>query len=216
MPISNSIYYRLLLSVSALGLLLAGTFALGFVASSHLKTVSSVEIRQTYLRQKGNAAPEVREGVLAALRGFQEGYSRRNPRELEAFMRRLFPQSEDVLLLGTDSAEWIRGYRAVGDFIRSDWQYWGDFRFEVEKSIIWSSGDVAWVASIGSVHGARSDRPVRFSAILTRTSDRWLFRHVHFQWDERDPRPVDLFRPSMHVRMTKLLFQYLCAAWAIL
>ena len=128
-------------------------------------------------------------------------------------MHRLFPESDDVLLLGTNGGEWIRGFRAVGELIRSDWQYWGDFRFAVEDSIVWGSGDVAWIASVGTVHGPNWDRPVRFSAILTRNGDNWLFRQVHFQWDERDPSPFDLLQPTTHARLARLFLQYLSTAW---
>jgi SnoaL-like domain len=155
----------------------------------------------------------VRAGVLVALTGFQEGYSRRDTKQLDSFMHRLFPESDDILLLGTDAAEWIRGHHAVGEFIRSDWQYWGDFRFAVEDSLVWSSGDVAWTASVGTVHGQRSDRPVRFSAVLTRNGEAWLFRQVHFQWDDHDPSPSDLLRPSTHARLARLLWQYLRTVW---
>jgi hypothetical protein len=64
--------------------------------------------------------------------------------------------------MGTDANEWIGGYRAIREFIKEDWLHWGDFRFAVDESIIWSSGDVAWMASVGVVRSARSDRPVRF------------------------------------------------------
>lgn len=128
-------------------------------------------------------------------------------------MERLFPRTDEVLFLGTDSAEWIRGYQAIANFIRTDWQQWGDFRFAVEDSVIWCSGNVAWIASVGSVRSARSDRPVRFSAVLTQEGGRWLFRQVHFQWDERDPNPSDLVNPATHARIVRLLFDYLRSAF---
>ena len=213
MTILNSTYSRKLLAAAGAVLLFAAAFVLGFVAHSHLKAVPAPEIRQSYLLRKGDATAAVRAGVLETLRSFQEGYSRRNPRELDAFMRRHFSESEDVLLLGTDSAEWIRGYPAIGNFIRNDWQRWGNFHFAVEDSVIWCSGNVAWIASVGSVRGPRSDRPVRFSAILTKTEDRWLFRQVHFQWDERDPSPSDLVHPATHARIARLVFDYLRSAF---
>ena len=81
----------------------------------------------------------MRAGVLAALTDFQKGYVKRDPKELDAFMNRLFPKKDDILLLGTDAGEWARGYPAVGEFIRADWMNLGDFRFAVDDSVVWSS-----------------------------------------------------------------------------
>ena len=103
--------------------------------------LSSSDLRKQYL-QAGDAPLSVRAGVLAALTDFQEGYVKRDPKELDAFMNRLFPKNDDILLLGTDAGEWARGYPAVGEFIRTDWLNWGDFKFAVDDSIVWSSGDV--------------------------------------------------------------------------
>jgi len=143
------------------------------------------------------------------LQAFQEGYVRRDPKELDAFMHRLFQKDDDILLIGTDADEWARGYPAVAEFIRADWLNWGDFRFAVDDSIVWSSGDVAWIASVGMVHDHGSDRPLRFSAILTRDGDNWLFRQLHFQWDDRDPTPADLLQPSTHLRIVRWVLQYI-------
>jgi len=63
----------------------------------------------------------VRAEVLAALGVFQDGYIKRDPKKLDSFMDSLFPESDDILLLGTDADEWARGRRAVADFIRTDW-----------------------------------------------------------------------------------------------
>jgi hypothetical protein len=181
-----------------------GSFAFGFIAGPHLKTGASSDHRHQYLLRAGNAPPSVRSGVLAALRVFQEGYLKRDSNSLDSFMSRLFSEKDDVLLLGTDANEWVRGYRAVREFIKADWLYWGDFRFAVDESIIWSSGDVAWIASVGVVR-KRSDRPVRFSAILVRNGGNWLFRSVHFQWDDRNPRLPDLFLPSTYLNLIRLV-----------
>jgi hypothetical protein len=198
-----------ILSVLAVALLLVGGFAFGFVSCLHLKSTTSSDLRHQYLLQTGDAPASVRAEVLTALRAFQEGYIRRDPRELDSFMYRLFPENDDILLLGTDADEWVRGYRAVAEFIKTDWLKWGDFRFAVDDSIIWSAGDVAWIASTGVVHGPRADRPLRFSAILTRHGHNWLFRQVHFQWDDRDPRPSDVLRASTYLKLVRLVLQHI-------
>jgi SnoaL-like domain len=198
-----------ILSALALALVMLGGFAFGFVSCLHLKSVASSDLRHQYLLQTGDAPASVRAEVLAALRAFQEGYIRRDPKELDSFMYRLFPVNDDILLLGTDADEWVRGYRPVAEFIREDWLTWGDFRFAVDDSIVWSAGDVAWIASVGVVHDQRADRPLRFSAILIRHGHNWLFRQVHFQWDDRDPRPSDVLRKSTYLKLVRWVLQYI-------
>jgi hypothetical protein len=193
----------------AFTMLLGAAFALGFVSCLHLKSATSDDLRRNYLLQKGDASPWVRSAVLTTLRTFQEGYTRRDPQQLDSFMRRVFPKSNEILLLGTDATEWVRGYREVGRFIRSDWQGWGDFSFAVDDSIVWSSGDVAWIASVGMVRGQGSSRPLRFSAILTRYDNRWLLRQVCFQWDDREPTLSDLLRLSTPLKLMNLLLRHI-------
>ena len=181
-----------LASVLAAALLFFGGVTLCFAAYKHFKTVAATELTAQYLRQAGDAPPSVQEGVRTALRAFQDGYTRRDPRNLDSFMSRLFEKNDDILILGTDRSEWVRGYSSAAEFIKADWSNWGDFRFAVDDSIICSSGDVAWVASVGAVRTEGGDRPVRFSAILTRNGNNWLFRQVHFQWEDRPATPASL------------------------
>jgi ketosteroid isomerase-like protein len=198
---------KTLLSVLTVVLLVLGAFTFGFVSSLHLKSSESAELGKQYLLPKGDAPPSVRGEVQATLRDFQEGYVKRDPQELDSFMNRLFSKADDVLLLGTDAGEWARGYPAVAAFIKTDWLEWGDFRFSANDSIIWSSGDVAWIASVGTVRGHGSDRPVRFSAILARNGSSWQFRQLHFQWDDRDASAADLLRLSTYQELAKWLLQ---------
>jgi hypothetical protein len=184
-------------------LLTTGAFVFGFASSLHLKSSTSEEFRRQCLLQKGDAPELVRAEVLVALRAFQDGYRKRDPKELDAFMQLLFQETGKPLLLGTDTGEWVSGYRSVGQFIREDWLKWGDFKFNVEDSIVSSSGDVAWTASVGSLHVGQLDRPLRFSTVLARGDHRWLFRQVQFQWDERDAGPRDLLHPDTYLKLIR-------------
>jgi hypothetical protein len=151
-----------------------------------------------YPSQKGDAQEQVRAAVLVSLRAFQSGYSKRDPAMVSAFMQQLFPKDRDILLLGTDSGEWIEGYQAAQDFIANDWRYWGDVRLDVNDAMVSSDDDVAWVTTIGTVgNGSSPPRAIRFAAVLTRSDGRWLFRHIQFQWDDRPERLADLIRRSI-------------------
>lgn len=196
------------LVAAAIVLLIWDGFAFGVVSDLRLERNAPTDNRLQNLHQAGDAPSQVRMEVLAALRAFQEGYRKRDAKELNSFMHDLFLENDDILLMGTDPDEWMRGYREVGEFIRQDWEKWGDFRFRVDDSIVWSSGDVAWIVSVGSVLGRGADRRVRFSATLKRSGDKWRFRQLQFQWDDPGPRLSDLFRPRTHVRLAGLVSGY--------
>lgn len=184
---------------------LAG-FATGFVSCLDLKTTQTNDSLKQQMLQAGDAPLAVRVGVLNSLRAFQNGYEKRDVHELDPFMNDLFARDGDVLMIGTQSgtSEWGRGYASAAQFIQRDWQKWGDFRFDVDHSAIWSSGDVAWVASIGSVRSKEADRPIRFTAILTRDGNRWVFRQIQFQLDQSDPEKADVLNPRTYLHLARM------------
>ena len=190
---------------SGLGLALC-SFAGGYVASIHLHSTLPEMVRAQRLQPPGDATPDVRQGVLATLQEFQAGYVARNPGELDQFMARLFDPNVDTLALGTEGAtnEWARGYAPVKSFIQRDWQYWGDLRLDVEHADVWAMGDIAWVATDGAVHFARSKRPLRFTAILTREGNHWIFRQMQFQWDDSEPSDGDVLHGRTYLRLLEL------------
>lgn len=181
-------------------------FAIGFVSCLRLRAVSSNALLERQLLRAGDATPEVRAGVLQSLRSFQDGYVRRDPANLDSFMNAVFPRDEDILILGTEAgaSEWVRGYSGAASFIRRDWQQWGDFRFDVDHADVWSTGDVAWVATVGSVKSNMMERPIRFTAILTRNGNRWVFRQLQFQLDQVNPVATDVFKPHTYFRLVRL------------
>ena len=171
----------------------------GFVMGWHLsRRPIGFGYPRHYLNQKGDAQPQIRTAVLVSLRAFEAGYVKRDPAVLPAFMEQLFPKDQDILVLGTDSGEWIEGYQRVGDFIANDWRYWGDVRLDVENAMISADNDVAWLTTVGTVSsGSSPPRVIRFTAVLTLSNGRWLFRHVQFQWDERMESLAELLRRSI-------------------
>jgi SnoaL-like domain len=182
--------YYLLIVLCAL---LAG-FVAGWQTSRRLKVFANAETQKSYLREPRDATDPVRAEILSSWQEFQDGYSKRNPKELDAFIKRLFPQEQDTRLLGTDEGEWKIGHDSIAEFIRDDWIETGDVRLEVKNAVVSSSSETGWLATTGSVTFLKSSRPIRFTAVLTRTGGRWLFRQVQFQWDERLERFSDLFR----------------------
>lgn len=93
--------------------------------------------------------------VLNVLRRFQEGYTRRDMQELDAFME-LFAPDPGLEVIGTGALtpgveEWCLGRAAVRDLVESDWLHWGDLRLDVDGARIDVLGDAAWLAAEGMV-----------------------------------------------------------------
>jgi hypothetical protein len=192
----------LLVYVTAFPLACAGFFA-GWLASRHLVVSPEKEELANSIPVCGDAPENVRRGVLQTLRGFQDGYIRRDVGDLARFMAQYFAPSGDNLVLGTDPGEWIHGHELIERFIRNDWQYWGDVRLDVDACQISAAGDAAWLATRGSVSFHGSPRLIRFTASLVRKDGRWMFRQVQFQWDASSGRLTlsELFRPSSLLRL---------------
>ena len=174
------------------------------------------------------------ESVRQTFIDFQKGYQDRDVSKIDSFMKTLFVQSEDVEIIGTNAVkpgqgEWCRGLSAAKDLISSDWQYWGDVKFEIDQASIHVLGDVAWLATYGMVNdtipiqeryknyndyiesiiddesmdqqekfheivqlgndvtagifkGEQCVWPFRFSAVLVKQKDKWLFHQLNFSF----------------------------------
>jgi hypothetical protein len=113
-------------------------------------------------------------------------------------MKQLFPKDQKSVVLGTDEGECIDGYQQIGEFIANDWRSWGDVQLEVDDAVIWAADNVAWLVTVGTVGGGTAGkRGIRFSAVLTQSNGRWLFRYVQFEWDDTPEKLSGLLRRSI-------------------
>jgi hypothetical protein len=133
----------------------------------------------------GNASPEVREAVISQLRAFQDGYTRRDHSQVAAFMDRLFSRNHPVVL-GTLPSEIYVGYDAATELVRTDWESWGNCRFQTAEAEVSAVGDVAWFATVGSVRFDLSRflvLPLRLSGVMVNENGAWKIRQAQFQFD---------------------------------
>lgn len=169
----------------------AAGFAIGFVACTHARSLADETGRAQYVEQAGDAPTDVQTGVRTTLSAFQDGYTKRDERQVDAFMESLFARDRDVLLEGTD-ADWAHGWLKARQLIAADWRNWGDMRLDTAHAVVWARGDVAWLSTVGVVHWGHNQRPLRFSAVLDRDGTQWRFRQIVYQWDERTPIARDV------------------------
>ena len=93
--------------------------------------------------------------VRALLGKFQDGYTERDPANLDTCME-LFGPDNELEVIGTNGiypgqGEWCKGRAAVRKLIKADWESWGDVLFDLEAAQISAKGDVAWLATTGTV-----------------------------------------------------------------
>ncbi len=151
--------------------------------------------------QWGNASPELRSAVLSQLQKFQDGYTRRDVKQLDIYMNGVFSRERPVVL-GTMPGEIYAGYPEVARLIRGDWESWGDCRFRLDQTQVSAVGNVAWFATVGSVKFDLSRYlvlPLRLTGVMVNEDGVWKIRQAQFQFD------LDL--------SNLLLAQALTAAW---
>lgn len=95
------------------------------------------------------------QSVRDTLQKFQDGYKRRDTSQIENF-RSLFIPEDDLEIIGTGAIEtgddeWCLGLDAACDLVLNDWEGWGDLALDVADARIHVLGDVAWLATTGTV-----------------------------------------------------------------
>jgi SnoaL-like domain len=95
------------------------------------------------------------QAVRDTLQKFQDGYKRRDISQIENF-RALFVPEDDLEVIGTGAIEpgddeWSLGPDAACGLILNDWEGWGDLALDVADARIHVLGEVAWLATTGTV-----------------------------------------------------------------
>jgi len=143
------------------------------------------EASDQFIFSTGSASPETRSEVVSKLKQLQDGYTRRDLDQVDEFMDQLFSK-DNLLVLGTMPDEIFIGRKEVSKLIYSDWNAWGDVKFLIDTANISSTGDAAWISTIGYV---RFDiprflvLPLRFSAVMVKEDLNWKFQSMQFQFD---------------------------------
>ncbi len=91
--------------------------------------------------------------IRALMQVFQDGYTRRDVSQTDAFLQ-LFTEEAEVI--GTNGVrpaegEWYMDRSSARELVAGDWEGWGDVRLELETMSIHSRGEVGWVAAPATV-----------------------------------------------------------------
>jgi hypothetical protein len=134
---------------------------------------------------KGNAPDSIRMEIINQLKKFQDGYSKRDPKNITTFMQSLY-SPKNILILGTMPNEIYSGYENAARLVKTDWESWGDCKFEIDSANISSKGNIAWFATRGFVKFDLSSWlviPLRFTGIMVKEGQVWKFQQQQFQFD---------------------------------
>lgn len=74
------------------------------------------------------------EEIRKLLKDFQQGYLNRDLNQIDEFME-LFTENQMAVYIGTDAEEFLQGPEALKEIIESDWEYWGDFKINLEGAV---------------------------------------------------------------------------------
>jgi hypothetical protein len=91
--------------------------------------------------------------IRTLLQTFQNGYTRRDLTQVDAFMQ-LFTAEAEVI--GTNGVrpgvdEWYMDRASARELVAGDWQGWGDLRLDLDSMSIHSRVEVGWVAAPATV-----------------------------------------------------------------
>ena len=134
---------------------------------------------------KGNSPDSIRMEIIEQLRKFQDGYSKRDPKNIDTFMQSLYSK-DNILILGTMPDEVYSGYKKATQLVKTDWESWGDCKFEIDSANISSLGNTAWFSTKGYVEFDLSGLlviPLRLTGIMVKEDQEWMFQQQQFQFD---------------------------------
>ena len=134
---------------------------------------------------KGNSPDSVRMEIIEQLRKFQDGYTKRDPNNIDTFMQSLYSK-DNILILGTMPNEVYPGYEKAIELVKADWESWGDCKFEIDSANISSFGNTAWFSTKGYVEFDLSKLlvlPLRLTGIMVKEDQGWKFQQQQFQFD---------------------------------
>jgi len=90
----------------------------------------------------------MQEEIIKTFKTFEEGYTKRDADKIDTFMT-LFSGREDTQMIGIGATEpgeyeWFTGKEEIKEIILSDWEYWGDVKFDIDNMRISQNGETAW------------------------------------------------------------------------
>jgi len=120
-----------------------------------------------------------KEAIQVTLENYAKAYC---AKDIDALMR-VFDNSENISVIGTGADELCVGREAVRDLFLRNFGEATAHRFEWDWTDIRISGDHAVVSITFTIHliyhGDQLKIPLRWTVVLKKENDRWLWIHRH-------------------------------------
>jgi hypothetical protein len=108
------------------------------------------------------------EEIRSLLSKLQQGYTNRDQGVIDDYMT-LFSGDDHMMAIGTDFGEYLKGHEAVKEMIVSDWEYWGDFRLDIDGAVITEFEEAAFFTTKASIHQTHDESVMEDSAVKLMT-----------------------------------------------
>lgn len=119
-----------------------------------------------------NSAPKLQELVLGWYASFSAGDI--------SITERLLSHHPDLLVIGTDPAEWVKGYETIFSSFKAQVQEMSGFQIEAGDLIAHHEGSVGWVTDRPRVKLPDGKAiPMRNTLIFRQEAGEWKLIHQH-------------------------------------
>ena len=134
---------------------------------------------------QGSGSPTSSGNVQAEVRRALDQFNELSGRaDLSAIMAQ-FDDKADIMIVGSDVGEVFKGRAAMEGWLESLYKSSG-FSWQMDRVEISHNGDTAWAFVEGKMNvnskatgKLRFSKPYRFSAVLVKQGDRWVWRLFH-------------------------------------
>ncbi len=91
--------------------------------------------------------------IRSLLQIFQDGYTRRDITQLDAFMDLFTPNAEVIGTIGVKPGEheWHTSRDSARNLVEGDWNTWGDLRLDVDSASIQVHDNVGWISATATL-----------------------------------------------------------------
>jgi|GEM_PF-1886162 len=200
---------RMLVRPLVLLLTLAGVFTAGYFTCLKTRHITPPAETARMLQPAGDAPADVHAGVQTTLNTLALAYLRHDSSQIDMLMQAAFAPEADVIVLGAEGLpyQWVRGQTEMRAFLERNWQSGELLRFDPSKTLVWSSGNVAWMATLGDVESKGGNRQIRLTAVLEKRNEHWVFRQMQFQWNDGAATADDLIKPETYFSLLRRALQ---------
>lgn len=132
----------------------------------------------------GNATHQDRQAIINTLSVLQQGYYERDVTKIDYYTDKTI-DTTSIVILGTNPNEILIGKEGVQRLLYGDWKFWGDVKFNLDKTHVSVSNNTAYFALTGTIKIDvwKMNFPLRITGVMVKDNSKWLINKLQFQYD---------------------------------